>query len=62
MQNPGIGPVGVSEAQVLTTGPWGPGSPVASEVQVQELGSDGHFSSSLCGETRGDEKPRDKLG
>lgn len=32
----------------LTTGPWGPGSPLASEVQVQALGREGHFSSSLC--------------
>lgn len=32
---------------ILTTGPWVPGSPLGSEVQVQELGRDGHFSSSL---------------
>lgn len=33
---------------VLTTGPWGPGSPDDSETQVQEFGIAGHFCSSLC--------------
>lgn len=30
-----------------TTGPWGPGSPEAAEVQEQAFGRAGHFSSSL---------------
>lgn len=37
----------VSHRLSLTTGPWVPGSPLPSDVQVQELGRDGHFSSSL---------------
>ena len=31
----------------LTIGPWWPGSPVPADVQLQEFGRDGHFSSSL---------------
>lgn len=32
---------------VPTTGPWGPGSPEAAEVQEQAFGRAGHFNSSL---------------